>query len=62
MSHLIHRLKDKEIEQAQCRDRIYRLPDGGGLYLLVKPNNLKYWEFRYTKPGTKTEPSWDWVA
>ncbi|MFH0261750.1 integrase arm-type DNA-binding domain-containing protein [Vibrio barjaei] len=53
MSHLIHRLKDKEIEQAQGRDRIYRLPDGGGLYLLVKPNNLKYWEFRYTKPGTK---------
>ncbi|EOX4941917.1 tyrosine-type recombinase/integrase [Vibrio alginolyticus] len=53
MSHLIHRLKDKEIEQAQGRDRIYRLPDGGGLYLLVKPNNLKYWEFRYTKPSTK---------
>ncbi|WP_230690569.1 Arm DNA-binding domain-containing protein [Vibrio nigripulchritudo] len=54
MSHLIHRLKDREIEQAQCRDRIYRLPDGG-FYLLVKPNNFKLWEFSYTNPGTKKQ-------
>lgn len=29
-----------------------RKSDGGGLYIYVKANGTKFWEFRYTKPAT----------
>lgn len=47
MSHLLHKLTAKEVKEAKGREKPYRINDGGGLYLLVKPNKLKYWEFRY---------------
>ncbi len=47
MSHLLQKLTAKEVKEAKGKEKPYRVNDGGGLYLLVKPNNLKYWEFRY---------------
>lgn len=52
MSHLLHKLTAKEVKEAKGRDKPYRINDGGGLYLLVKPNKLKYWEFRYKNRTT----------
>lgn len=36
-----------QVKQSQPRDRQYKLSDGGGLYLLVKPNGGKYWRLKY---------------
>lgn len=47
MSHLLHKLTAKEVKETKGREKPYRINDGGGLYLLIKPNKLKYWEFRY---------------
>ena len=37
--------------------RIYRLPDGGGLYLEVHPNGGKFWRFRYRYDGKQNSVS-----
>lgn len=44
-------LRDLQCRNAKPRESVYRLRDGGGLFLNVKPNGLRYWQFRYTKPG-----------
>ncbi len=31
-----------------------RMPDGGGLYLLLNPNGSRYWRWDYRRPITKT--------
>ncbi|WGI22147.1 integrase arm-type DNA-binding domain-containing protein [Amylibacter sp. IMCC11727] len=36
-----------EVRKAKPKDRAYRLTDGGGLHLLVKPNGSKLWQQRY---------------
>jgi len=43
-------LRDLQCRAAKPRERVYRLSDGGSLSLLIKPNGLKYWQFRYSKP------------
>src|SRR5438067_41762 len=43
-------LRDLQCRTAKPRANVYRLNDGGGLALLIKPTGLKYWQFRYTKP------------
>jgi len=43
-------LRDLQCRSAKPRAAAYRLNDGGGLALLIKPTGLKYWQFRYTKP------------
>ncbi|RIV65962.1 tyrosine-type recombinase/integrase [Burkholderia pseudomallei] len=43
-------LRDLQCRAAKPRERVYRLNDGGGLALQVKPTGLKYWQFRYMKP------------
>jgi integrase len=43
-------LRDLQCRSAKPRAKPYRLSDGGGLALLVKPTGLKYWQFRYNKP------------
>ncbi|MFD1968293.1 Arm DNA-binding domain-containing protein [Trinickia caryophylli] len=43
-------LRDLQCRSAKARTTVYRLNDGGGLHFQVKPNGLKYWQFRYTKP------------
>jgi integrase len=43
-------LRDLQCRLAKPRATVYRLRDGGGLFLQVKPDGLKYWQYRYTKP------------
>jgi integrase len=47
----IHKLKDKQVESAAGRDKEYRLSDGGGLYLVVKPKGGKLWRWSYEFNG-----------
>lgn len=42
-------LRDLQCRNAKPRTTPYRISDGGGLALLIKPNGLKYWQYRYTK-------------
>jgi integrase len=47
-------LTDIAAKTAKPRDKQYRLPDGGGLCLLVHPNGSKYWQLRYRYKGKAT--------
>ena len=40
-----------KIRSAKARETPYKLADGGGLTLLVKPNGAKLWRFRYRFQG-----------
>jgi len=44
-------LKDSQIRSALSKPKQYRLKDGGGLNLLIKPNGSKLWHFRYKFSG-----------
>ena len=41
-------LNDRQIKNAKPADKPYKLTDGRGLYLLVKPNGGKYWRLDYS--------------
>ncbi|AXB79166.1 integrase arm-type DNA-binding domain-containing protein [Novosphingobium sp. P6W] len=45
------RLKDLECRHAAPRDKDYKLADGGGLHLLVRPNGSKLWRMKYRFAG-----------
>lgn len=62
-------LTEKGIQNSQPRSKAYKLYDGNGLLLRVKPNGTKIWEFkyRYFKGGKKVEKMlsigvWDEVS
>ncbi len=40
-------LFDKQIRAASASEKPTKLSDGGGLYLLVKPNGSKLWQMSY---------------
>ena len=44
-------LSDTAVRNAKLKDKPYKLTDGEGLYLLVKPNGGKYWRFKYLYVG-----------
>lgn len=44
-------LTDLQIRKAKQRDKTYRLTDGWGLHLAVKPTGSKLWQFRYRFMG-----------
>ena len=44
-------LTDLKIRKAKQRDKPYRLSDGLGLFLLVRPSGSKAWQFRYQFMG-----------
>lgn len=44
-------LNDRQAQTAKPRDREYKLPDSGGLYLLVKPNGSRLWRQKYRFDG-----------
>ena len=46
-------LTPTEVEQSAPRSSEYKLGDGGGLYLAVKPNGKKFWLFNYQRPISK---------
>jgi len=42
-----NKLTDTLVKSAKPKDAPYKLSDGGGMYLLVKPNGGKYWHLAY---------------
>lgn len=46
-------LTNTEVKHAKAKDKIYKLSDGDGLQLRVKPNGNKSWLLDYVKPHTK---------
>jgi integrase len=44
------RLTDARVRQAKPREKPYKLADGHGLTLLIKPNGKKVWRYRYRLP------------
>lgn len=44
-------LTDTEIRKTAPRETQYRLADGGGMYLEVKPSGAKYWRLKYRFNG-----------
>ncbi|MCU7932521.1 MAG: Arm DNA-binding domain-containing protein [Candidatus Thiodiazotropha sp. (ex Codakia rugifera)] len=41
------KLPETKIKSAKGKEKPYKLADGGGLYLLVDPDNPKYWRLKY---------------
>lgn len=50
-------LTDTTFRNAKPEAKDKRLNDGGGLYLLIKPNDAKWWRFDYTIRGKRKTPS-----
>jgi integrase len=44
-------LNDSQCKAAKPKDKDYRLNDGGGMYLLIRPNGTKLWRMKYTVNG-----------
>ncbi|WP_457645462.1 Arm DNA-binding domain-containing protein [Profundibacter sp.] len=44
-------LSEFKISKAKSREKPYKLADGGGLFLLVKPNGSKLWPQKYRHLG-----------
>ena len=44
-------LDDKLVDKAQSRDKDYKLPDSGGLYLFVTKSGTKVWRLKYRFAG-----------
>lgn len=40
-------LNDVKIKNAKGKERPYKLSDGEGMYLLINPDNSKYWRLKY---------------
>jgi hypothetical protein len=57
MARSVTPLTNTEVKQAKPKDKLYKLSDGGGLLLRVKPNGFKTWIFDYYKPHTKSRTS-----
>ncbi|MFQ3231038.1 integrase domain-containing protein [Reinekea sp.] len=54
MARITKPLTNTEVKQAKPKDKVYKLSDGGGLQLRVKPNGSKLWFLDYYRPFTKT--------
>ena len=52
---VINKLSAKFVEHIKSTGKAIRKSDGGGLYIYVKPNQTKFWEFRYTRPQDKAK-------
>ena len=50
-------LTNTEVKQAKPKDKAYKLSDGGGLQLRIRPNGTKTWLLDYLKPYTKARTS-----
>ncbi len=46
-------LTDLKIRKAKAREKPYKLADGGGLFLLIKPNGSKLWQQKYRYHGAE---------
>jgi integrase len=48
-------LTDTEIRQSKPGETDYKLTDGGGLYLLVRPNGARLWRWRFRLHGRERQ-------
>jgi len=48
----VQKLTASAVKQSKPSDRAYKMADGGGLYLHVKPSG-KYWRYKYRFEGTE---------
>ena len=46
-------LTDTRIRNAKPQETAYKLSDGGGMYLLVKPDGARYWRLDYRFAGKR---------
>src|SRR5215472_15097935 len=46
-------LTDTHIRNAKPRTQTYKLSDGGGMYLLVRPDGSRYWRLDYRFAGKR---------
>lgn len=46
-------LSDTSIRNAKSPEKPIKLADGGGLYLLLKPNGAKWWRLDYRFAGKR---------
>ncbi|MGK2232427.1 integrase domain-containing protein [Colwellia polaris] len=51
------KLTNTAVKNAKAKDKEYKLNDGEGLKLRIRPNGSKTWLFDYYKPHTKTRTS-----
>lgn len=51
MARPITPLSDSKCEAAKAKDKPYKLADGQGLYLLVRPSGSKVWRIKYNRPN-----------
>lgn len=47
-------LTDTQCRNAKPRDKAYKLTDGGGLVLEIKPNGVKAWRYRFELAGKES--------
>lgn len=47
-------LTDLKVRSAKSTDRDWKLSDGGGLFLLVKPTGGKLWRWKYRLKARRT--------
>ncbi len=59
MPKAVKPLTNTEINKAKPKEKKYSLSDGGGLYLIVKPNGIKTWMYRYTYNSKRKETTFD---
>lgn len=53
MPKIVKPLTDMQPRSAKPKEKSYKLADGGGLFLLVKPDGSKYWRMSYRFEGTE---------
>ncbi len=53
MPRLVKPLAATHVHSAKPRDTMYKLFDGGGLFLQVNPSGGKHWKMKYRKDGGK---------
>lgn len=52
MPKAVKPLSPSEVANAKAKADAYKLRDGGGLLLIVKPDGAKWWRLDYRRPGT----------
>jgi len=51
MPKVLGRLTDVQVRKVKPAEKLFKLADGGGLFLWVQPNGSKLWRFRYIFNG-----------
>lgn len=57
MARLTKQLTAIELKSAKPKDKKYKLSDGRGLFMEIRPNGSKYWKLKYRYQGKEKEYS-----